>query len=202
MSDVDAARPRLTPLPADEWGEAEHAAFGALLGIPGEKVPRAGSGHAHDPVKFDIIGMLVRHPDMARMFLQFNGYLLRRGELPVRLRELAILRVAVVRRSAFFWAEHVKVATDAGVHRDDIARLSRGTTEFEDIDRLVLDASDELLANGRAREATWRQLVDRLGMHQAMELVFVVGTYAMLAMAFETWGLLPPPGSAALPGPP
>jgi hypothetical protein len=32
-----------------------------------------------------------------------------------------------------------------------------------------------------------------------MELIFVVGTYAMLAMACDTWALVPPQGSAKLP---
>ncbi len=35
---------RLHPLAAEQWGEAEYAAFGKLLGMPGDKVPRAGSG--------------------------------------------------------------------------------------------------------------------------------------------------------------
>ncbi|MGZ6777667.1 MAG: carboxymuconolactone decarboxylase family protein, partial [Mycobacterium sp.] len=75
---------RLPPLPAEAWGDEEYAAFGALLGMPGDKVPRAGSGDAYDPVRFDIIGLLVRHPKMARAFLNFNGFLLQRGELPAR----------------------------------------------------------------------------------------------------------------------
>jgi hypothetical protein len=32
-----------------------------------------------------------------------------------------------------------------------------------------------------------------------MEVIFVVGTYAMLASACDTWELVPPAGSAALP---
>jgi 4-carboxymuconolactone decarboxylase len=86
---TDVAQPLLAPLTADEWGPEEYAAFGALLGLPGEKVPRAGSGHAIDPLNFDIIGLLARHPRMARVFLAYNGFLLQRGELPLRLRELA-----------------------------------------------------------------------------------------------------------------
>ena len=191
--------PLLAPLTAEEWGDAEYAAFGALLGIPGEKVPRAGSGHAMDPLNFDIIGLLARHPEMARVFLRYNGFLLQRGELPLRLRELAVLRVAQARRSAFFWAEHVKVATHGGVPEADIARLTRGNDDFHGADRLVLETTDELITHGRARAATWQRLVDEFGTHQAMELIFVVGTYAMLAMAFETWCLAPPPGSAELP---
>jgi alkylhydroperoxidase family enzyme len=198
--DIDA-RPSLTPLAADEWDDPAYAAFGVLLGIPGEKVPRAGSGHALDPLNFDIIGLLVRHPEMARTFLTFNSFLLRHGELSLRLRELAILRVAHTRRSAFFWAEHTKVAVDGGVPESDIALLAHGNGGFDGVDPLVLTATDELLADDRMHGETWRRLVADLGTHAAMELIFVVGTYVMLAMAFQTWGLAPPPDGAALPEP-
>lgn len=199
MTGAERTPPLLAPLTADEWGDDEYSAFGALLGLPGEKVPRAGSGHAADPLKFDIIALLARHPKMARRLLTFNGWLLQRGELPVRLRELAILRVAHTRRSAFFWGEHVKVATQGGVLEEDIARLAEGNDGFPSTDRLVLDATDELLTHGSANADTWQRLTEELGTHQAMELIFVVGTYAMLAMAFDTWRLAPPAGSAPLP---
>jgi alkylhydroperoxidase family enzyme len=189
----------LTPLTKAEWGDDEYAAVGALFGIAGEDVPRAGSGDPRDPMNFDILGVLARHPAMAREFMNYNAYLLQRGELPLRLRELAILRLAHVRRSAFFWGEHVKVAKAGGLSEADIERLATGKEGFEDNDRLVLEATDEMIADGRATPQTWRGLVDELGTHQAMELVFVVGTYAMLAMACDTWGLAPPPGSAQLP---
>jgi alkylhydroperoxidase family enzyme len=191
--------PLLKPLARDEWGVDEYSAVGALFGIPGDEVPRAGSGHARDPLKFDILGVLARHPDMARVFMSYNAFLLQRGELPLRQRELAILRLAHSRRSAFFWGEHVRVALAGGLSDEDIARLARGNGEFHGVDRMVLEATDELLAQGRAQPATWQRLVEQLGTHQAMELIFVVGTYAMLAMACDTFGLAPPPGSAELP---
>jgi 4-carboxymuconolactone decarboxylase len=189
----------LAPLAVDEWGDDEYAAVGALFGLSGGEIPRAGSGEPRDPSKFDILGVLARHPTMAREFLAYNGFLLQRGELPLRLRELAILRLAHARRSAFFWGEHVRVALAGGLSEDDIARLGRGNGGFEGADRLVLEATDELLADGKADGATWHRLVEQLGTHQAMELIFVVGTYAMLAMACDTFGLAPPPGSATLP---
>lgn len=199
MSDESAARQTLAPLAADQWGDAEYAAFGVLLGIPGEKVPRAGSGHTLDPLKFDIIGVLARHPGLAQAFLTFNGFLLQRGELSPRLRELAILRVAHIRRSAFFWGEHTRLAVDSGVPEQDIARLAGGNEGFSGADLLTLEATDEMLADGRVDGGTWERLVAALDTHAAMELIFVVGTYTMLAMAFRTWGLAPPPGSAPLP---
>ena len=189
----------LLPLTAEEWGDDEYGAVGALFGIPAEDVPRAGSGHARDPLNFDILGVLARHPKMAQVFLSYNAFLLQRGELPLRLRELAILRLAHARRSVFFWGEHVRVATAGGLSEDDIASLARGNIDFDGVDRLVLEATDEMLADGRAQAATWERLVGQLGTHQAMELIFVVGTYAMLAMACDTWELAPPPGSAKPP---
>lgn len=189
----------LLPLTQNEWGDDEYAAVGALFGIPGEDVPRAGSGDPRDPMNFDILGVLARHPAMARDFMTYNAFLLQRGELPLRLRELAILRLAHTRRSAFFWGEHVRVATTGGLPESDITRLAAGNDGFDGIDRLVLEATDELLARGRGSSESWRRLVEGIGTHQAMELIFVVGTYAMLAMACDTWALVPPPGSAQLP---
>ncbi len=159
-------------------------------------------GMPRDPMNFDILGVLARHPAMAREFLTYNAFLLQRGELPLRLRELAMLRLAHARRSVFFWGEHVRVATAGGLSEEDIAGLAAGNDGFDGVDRLVLEATDELLADGSC--GTRRRGSDSsrvLGTHQAMELIFVVGTYAMLAMACDTWALVPPPGSAQLPEP-
>jgi alkylhydroperoxidase family enzyme len=169
--------------------------------MQGDDVPRAGSGHPADPLKFDILGLLARHPAMARDFLCYNGFLLRRGELPLRLRELVVLRIAHARRSAFFWGEHFRVATSGGVPEEDIARLARGNDEFDGVDHLVLETADKMLADARIHASTWGRLVDALGTHQAMEIIFVFGTYAMLAAACDTWELQPPPGGATLPKP-
>jgi alkylhydroperoxidase family enzyme len=84
---------------------------------------------------------------------------------------------------------------------DEIANLARGNAEFDGVELAVLTATDELVVEGRAHDTTWHHLVEQLGTHPAMELVFVVGTYTMLAMAFDTWKLAPPAGSSALPAP-
>ncbi len=195
----EAGNSVLPPLPADEWGDAEYEAFGQLLGVPGDRVPRAGSGHRLDPANFEVIGVLVRHPELAKVFLRFNGLLLQRTSLSARLRELVILRVALHDRSAFEWAEHVKAARDAGITDSEVEALVRGGDGFEGDDRSALDATDELIGSGRLTPDSWSRIDADLGTHAAMELVFLVGTYRMLATAFATWGLTPPPDGASLP---
>jgi 4-carboxymuconolactone decarboxylase len=187
------------PLSADEWGDDEYTAFGTLLGLPGDKVPRAGSGHAYDPLNFPVIGLLARHPELAQAFLTFNGYLLKHGELPARLRELVILKMALEHRSAFEWGQHVKMALAAGVTEAEISRIPSGSAGFDGQDQLVLLAAEELSENGRVAEQTWSRLSGELGTHQAIEVIFVVGAYVTTGMAFGTWGLQAQPGSAELP---
>jgi 4-carboxymuconolactone decarboxylase len=189
----------LTPVPPDEWGDDEYAAYGSLLGRPGDKVPRAGSGHPYDPMRFSVVGAFVRHPELAKAFWGFNSYQLQRNSLPLRWRELAILRVAHRRRSAYEWGQHVKIALESGFSAAEIESLALGNNGFDGADLLVLKATDELLVEGRITDSVLLALGSELDTHQVIDLIFVVGTYAMLAMAFETWKLVPEPDTATLP---
>jgi len=187
----------MSPLPPDEWGDAEYAAYGSLLGLPGEEVPRAGSGHPYDPMNFSVVRTFVRHPALAKAFWRFNGYQLQRNSLPLRLRELAILRVAHRRQCAYEWGQHVKIARDGRITDDEIARLALGNEGFDGADLLVLRATDALLIDGRIEPSL---LADGgLDTHQVMDLIFLVGSYSTLAAAFETWQLEPEPDTAPLP---
>jgi alkylhydroperoxidase family enzyme len=102
---------------------------------------------AYDPMNFEVIGLLVRYPDLARAFLAFNGSLIKRGELPSRLRELVIMRVAHRYRSVYEWGQHVRMASENGVSGDDIVQLIKGNNGFTGDDLVVLEVTDELLAN-------------------------------------------------------
>lgn len=190
---------RFEPLAADDWGDDEYATFGVLLGIPGDQVPRAGSGERYDPLNFPVIGLLAHHTALAKGFLRFNNGLLFTGELPARLRELAVLRVALTLRSPFEYGEHVRIALDNGVTRDEVDAVAAGNEAFDGADLLVLSGVDQLLANARMDGDTWDALLAEVGKHAAMEVIFVVGAYSTLAMAFETWGLPAAPDADPLP---
>ena len=82
------------PLPPDEWGDDEYAAYGSLLGLPGEEVPRAGSGPPLRPDELLGRGHVRAPPGAGQGLLAFNSYQLQRSSLPAAWRELAILRVA------------------------------------------------------------------------------------------------------------
>lgn len=198
MSGTDERR--IAPLPADQWGAAEHEAVAALFGVPADKVPRAGSGGPRDPATFPVLGVMVRHPDLARRFLHFNNHQLTEAcALPERWRELAVLRVAHRQQSPYEWGQHVRIARRLGFTDADLAALARGNESFDGADRAVLEATDELLVRGHLAGEVWDRLCDHLDEHQRIELIFIVGTYLMLAMLFKTAGIPPEPDFAPLP---
>jgi 4-carboxymuconolactone decarboxylase len=169
---------RVPPLPADQWDDAVQRALADML--PAERRNPHDAGNA--------LATLVRHPDLARVFLRFNVHLLFSSTLPARVRELAILRVAHRHECAYEWSHHVELAKLAGLSDDDIAAVQAGepTDEF---DRIVVNAVDELDEKSNISDATWAALSERLDERQRMDLVFTVGCYALLAMAFNTFGV-------------
>jgi AhpD family alkylhydroperoxidase len=171
---------RLAPLPADEWDDDVGHALAQTL--PAERRNPAGAGNA--------LATLVRHPRLARAFLRFNGYLLYGSTLPPRLRELAILRVAHRRDCDYEWFHHVALGKEAGLTDAEIAAITRGEPA-DAFDRIVLNAVDELEEKSELSDVTWAALSERLDERQRMDLIFTVGCYGLLAMAFNTFGIEP-----------
>ncbi|HET9874537.1 MAG TPA: carboxymuconolactone decarboxylase family protein, partial [Mycobacterium sp.] len=57
------------------------------------------------------------------------------------------------------------------------------------LDRAVLTAVDELDEKSNLTDATWAALGEHLDDRQRMDLVFTVGCYTLLAMAFNVFGV-------------
>src|SRR5215467_4329859 len=118
---------RLAPLPDDEWDDQARTALSGFL--PSDRLNASGAGNA--------LATLIRHPDLSKAFLRFSGYLLSRSTLPVRLRELAILRVATRRGCAYEWIHHAAMAAEAGLSEAEIEEAGQGRAVGE-LDAAVL----------------------------------------------------------------
>ena len=164
--------PRIPPLPYDQW---DTEALSAISG--GRKLPPN-----------NVLGLLAQHPALARAFLTFNVHLLTASALPARTRELAILRIAWRRRCRYEWAQHVLIARRAGVTDEEIAGIRAGEAT------LISRAVDELDDDSCLSDETYRELAAELDDRQLMDLVFTIGTYGLLAMAFNTFGVELEPG--------
>jgi alkylhydroperoxidase family enzyme len=86
--------------------------------------------------------------------------------------------------------QHARLAARLGVTDDEIAAIADGPPLLWPLlERSLLDATDELVDHYRVDDDTWKRLAEHLDAAQLVELVFVVGTYVGLAMAFNSFGL-------------
>ncbi len=139
----------------------------------------------------NVIGTLLHHPALAGPFLAFNNVLLSTPTLEPRLRELMVLRVAWQTRSTYEWLQHVRFAERFAVTPEEIAAIEHGADAgiWSPLEADLLAATDQLLAGYRIDDETWHRLTEHLDERQLVEVVFVVGTYTCLAMAFRSFGL-------------
>jgi len=180
--------PRIAPLPREEWTEEVGQAIAALLPSGAERPvrPRTGGSKGHN-----VLGTLARHPQLMHAFLTFNGHILFNSTLSPRHRELLILRVAALRQAEYEWEQHVVLAAEAGLDEEEIARIADGpeAAGWSVTEAAMLWAVDELVSEAMICTATWQKLAGALDEHQLMDLVFTVGAYDLLAMAFRSFGV-------------
>jgi 4-carboxymuconolactone decarboxylase len=171
---------RVPPLPADEWDDDVDHALSVLM--PAERRNPADAGN--------LLSTLVRHPKLTRAFLRFNNHLLFSSTLPPRLRELAVLRAAHRHSCEYEWRHHLDMGREVGLTDEDIDGIQRGEAA-DQLDRAVLNAVDELQDKSVISDATWAVLSEHLDERQRMDLVFTIGCYGALAMAINTFGVVP-----------
>ncbi len=180
---------RIPPLPPGEWSPEMKEALAALRPVnPRHPFPPRREDR---PKGLNALGTLARHPELTRAFNTFNGYVLFASTLTPRQRELLVLRVATLRESEYEWRQHAILAGDAGLEEEEVRRIAIGPDApgWSPLDRAMLSAVDELIAVGMISTPTWDRLAADLDEQQLMDLVFTVGTYEVLAMAFRSFGV-------------
>ena len=182
------SRPRVEPLAQKDWDPAAREVL--------EKLPGSGSGRV-----LNIFGTLAHHPDLMRRWLVFGNHVLGKSTLPVRERELAILRVGYLCKSEYEWGQHVLIARGCGISDEEIARIAKGPDApgWSEADAALLRAADELHGDQMIGDATWERLGRSFERRQLMDLVFTIGQYHLVAMALNTFGVQRDPGVPGLP---
>jgi alkylhydroperoxidase family enzyme len=179
---VRLASPRIPPLPVEE--------------IDGEIRQRLG-----DRSILNIFRTLAQHPKLMKRWLVFGNHVLGNSSLPPRERELVILRIGWLCRSAYEWGQHVRIALGSGLSQAEIDRIPSGAeaSGWSELDRALLCATDELHADAFISDATWAALAAHYDTHRLMDLIFTVGQYNLVSMALNSLGVQPEPGLPEFP---
>lgn len=180
--------PRIPSIPVTEWPSAMREALAALL-PENPRHPRLSTEGR--PKALNALGTLAQHPELTKAFNTFNGHVIYNTSLSPRQRELLVLRIGHLRQSEYEWKQHLVLAADAGITDDEVAAVQEGpdAVGWSATEAALVRAVDELLGGAEIADDTWATLAEELDTHQLMDVVFTVGAYDLIAMAFKTFGV-------------
>jgi 4-carboxymuconolactone decarboxylase len=179
---------RIPPTSPDERDERTEELLASMLRRP-------------DGTEMNIFSTLAHHPKLLKRWAAFGGTLLFGGRLPVRDRELLILRTAWLCDAEYEWGQHVGIAQSAGVTEAEIERIhtQEASDQWSETDRALLAAVDEIHESARITDETWKPLADAYDYQQLIEICMVIGQYHMVAFTLNSLGVEPEPGLPEFP---
>ncbi len=198
---------RLDPLSPDILDPTTRAAYDQIVADSGPlPAPdrEAIYGEATRKNRARIAGpfnIWLRCPGIAKPATDIANYFHFRGRLSPRNTELVILLAARHFGAPFAWATYEEYARTAGLSDDAIAAIAAGRSVDDesgmaDDDRAVWKFTTTLLENKRVDEDTYGATVEVLGEGGTVELVSLIGFYAMIAFSLNAFEVAAPQGSA------
>jgi 4-carboxymuconolactone decarboxylase len=123
----------------------------------------------------NIFGALGHHPKLLKRFNLLGGFLLNKGLIPQRERELVILRIGWNARAVYEFGQHTVIGLRCGLTQDEIAALTQ------------------------APDTTWAALAARWNDAELVELLVVAGFYRLVSGFLNSAGVQLDPGVPGFP---
>ncbi|MBI3044489.1 MAG: carboxymuconolactone decarboxylase family protein [Betaproteobacteria bacterium] len=165
---------RLAPIPEGKMTEAQKKAAAEIAA--GRRGSVRGPFHA-----------FLRSPTLMGRVQKLGEYLRYDSLVEQRLRELAALMAARDWTQQYEWHAHVPHALKAGLKAEVIEAVAEGRRPagMAADEEIVHDFVRELLANRGVSDPTYERALKQFGEAGVVELISVVGYYALLAMVMN-----------------
>ena len=165
---------RMPPIPAEKMTEAQKKSAAELAA--GRRGSVRGPFNAY-----------LRSPALMDHVQKLGAYIRYDSLIELRLRELAALMAARDWTQQYEWYAHVPHALEAGIKAATIEAIAEGRrpTGLPADEKIVYDFVTELLVNRGVSDATYARALKAFGEAGVVELISVVGYYAMLAMVMN-----------------
>ena len=169
---------RLKPLDTGLMTDRQKQVYDAIISGP--------RGQVRGP-----LAVWLHRPELASKAQKLGQYCRYDSALPPRLSELAILTTARIWDAAFEWQAHVPHALAGGITPKVIASLeSDETPQFDKADEAVVYAfSRELNMTRAVTDETFDRTIECLGADATVDLVGVLGYYALISMTIKAFDL-------------
>jgi 4-carboxymuconolactone decarboxylase len=135
-------------------------------------------------------------PEFGQLAQALGAHARYKTALPPRLSEFAILCTARLWRAQFEWFVHEPMALKAGVKLKTVQDLRAGrkpATASKD-ERAIYAFIHELYKTRRVSERTYKRVHAFLDNAALVELVGILGYYALISMTLNVFHMLPPAG--------
>ena len=140
--------------------------------------------------ELNIFRVMMNHPALTRRWTVFAGHILHKQTVPVREREMLILRIGWLNQAEYEWAQHVEIAKRAGISDAEIERIKAGPSAgWNTHEAALLQAADDLFENSVVSDATWAALSASYSTEQMMDVVFTIGQYNLVSWALNSFGV-------------
>jgi alkylhydroperoxidase family enzyme len=131
--------------------------------------------------RLNLFTMLANAPALAGSALRLGETILTKTDLDPVLRELVILRSAVVTGTEYEWVQHEAIAKTVGMSTEKIDAVRSGAEgPFDARELLVLQLVDGVIGKGTPAEELVRRGEAELGRAELIEVLLIAGYYAML----------------------
>ena len=137
--------------------------------------------------------VLLHSPALAHGWNQFLGAVRRQTKLPGALRELVILRVAMLNQAHYEFIQHAPEARKEGVSEAVIAAVKEQIlgAAFSGLERRVLEYTDAMTRDIRVSKPLFDAVCADLGEEQMVELSLTIAAYNMVSRFLESMQIEP-----------
>ena len=175
--------PRLALIDEAHMNDAQRALLDAI-----RSGPRGKSITPRGP-----FAVWLHAPEFGHLAQALGGHCRYRTGLPPRLSEFAILCTARLWRAQYEWSAHAPMAEKAGVSRKTIQDLRSGRepSSAPKDERAIYAFIRELYKTNRVSERAYKRVHAFLGDAGTVELVGILGYYALISMTLNVFRMMP-----------
>ncbi len=138
-----------------------------------------------------VLRTFARNPPLADAFSHFNVHILSANSLPVKLRQIAIMRTAWMTGAVYMWSSHLNTSVMCGLSPEMYGPIQAGPDDpyFDPLERAVVRATDDLVLRHEVSDENWSALMSQWDDRQMLDFLFTVGCYVAIAGVMRSIGV-------------
>jgi alkylhydroperoxidase family enzyme len=134
----------------------------------------------------NLYGMLLHSPPVAEGWLAFLTAIRQKASLSARIRELAIMRIAVINGADYEFRSHMPFALKEGITQQQIDGLRQGRDDlFDPVERAVLAYTDSMTREIHVPDAIFNAVKPHFNEREMVELTATIGAYNLVSRFLE-----------------